>query len=242
MHHTSDIMANPKAAAKKAAAKASLKRGSTQAASAAVGMDADSIQKAKRARTNRRGLDEQVKRLAADKMSDISEVSMHQHLVNGRSLWEALVDEKDKANAQKKNITAATIRMLRCEFGVPLQVQTIVAKDDKEELDLQLVKALQQARNPNASGRSKKMLLAWLTTVESINQRNLAGLINHCVQLRPASNATSAHVVIEILKMGHRLGVQTKFEEDLRGGLISWPPPCRANARGDYHNRTQGKA
>ena len=89
--------------------------------------------------------------------------------------------------------------------------------DGQERLHVNkdLVSALDMARTGNTTERTQRPLINFLDKVEALNAREVVGVANHCLDLRPAVNLCGRQVVLAVMKTFARLGIK-----DTQAGVI----------------------
>jgi len=167
----------------------------------------------KRKRVERRSIDEQVNLLVQKHLKNVSETALTQHIIDGVSLIDRIRRDKDNAMKTGKYMSTFYWRQLKLDYGIPEHGVELKVKRPDEQCDADLVAALQVARNPNASKRSKAGLLAWLSSVAAINQKTLVGLLKHILSVKPA-NAPAAQLVLAFMKTCVRLRLHDTYPEE----------------------------
>lgn len=171
---------------------------------------------AKKRRIARRNLDEQVQRLIQSNLPEATEMQLRQHLIDNQSLVDRITNDKQKAAAENRHLGCSYWRNIRHMYGIEAPIASLVVKNPAEAVDEGLVRALKEARNPNAAQRSRQQLMAWASGVGELNQKSFVGLVKYLSELRPAFNASAAQCLLEVGKMVARLALQQKFPEDYR--------------------------
>ena len=149
----------------------------------------------KRQRLERRSTEEKVRRSVAECLPTVTEVQLTQHIVDGKNLLERLTDDRVEAKNVGRRLGSSYWKAVRLQYGIGDPTSSLIVNDDAEVIDLGLISALQQARNPNAALRSKNLLNSWCSSTAKINQKMVVGLVKFIMSLKPDKNASAAQAM-----------------------------------------------
>ena len=166
----------------------------------------------------RRDTEEQIGRLVKQNLGEVSEVQLTQHIVDNQSPLQRLTADKKSARDEGRHLAPSYWKGLKEQYGVETADQQLKVTNDAEVADPALIAALTACRNPNAGARNRLLLLSWLDSVQTVNQRTFCGLAKYVLTLRPGANEAAALQVLAVLKMIHRLDLRKPRAEEQRDG------------------------
>ena len=68
----------------------------------------------------------------------------------------------------------------------------------------------------NTQMKSKHLLIAWLQTARSVNQKELVAIVRVGLDCRPSSSAQACTLMVELMRTSVRLGLAKDFPEELQ--------------------------
>ena len=169
---------------------------------------------AKRRRLGRRDTDEQAREVIKRQLgSNVSQTALTQHIVDGLSLLERVKADKRKAKLENRNLGPVYWRQLRETYAIADTIGDLQVLDANQAIDEQLMKALEQCRNPNSAKRSLTMLQSWFGSVRDINQRCMVAVVKVCWALK-AHNRNVQALLMACMKCSTRLQLAEKYPQD----------------------------
>ena len=64
--------------------------------------------------------------------------------------------------------------------------------------------------------KSKHLLIAWLQTARSVNQKELVAIVRVGLDCRPSSSGQACTLMVELMRTSVRLGLVKDFPEELQ--------------------------
>ena len=166
--------------------------------------------KGKSRHVQRRDTEEQAERAVAHHFPDWPKEQTHLYQVAGTSLIQQVVKDKRIASKKRQKLGPKYWSGLRDKYTFE---GTGKLKPDKAHesmtVNADLVSALQLARTGNTNERTHRPLINWLDGCEALSPREMVGIANHCLELRPSVNQQSRSVVLSVMKLFARHHVQT---------------------------------
>lgn len=175
--------------------------------------DEPSKSKPKKRRLGRRDTDEQTREVISRQLPGVSQTVLTQHIVDGKSLFERVREDKRKAKKENRKLGPLYWRELKVKYGVEDSISDLKVSDVSEQIDEELMRALEQCRNPNAGKRSKNLLTSWCGSVRSINQRCLVAVVKQCFGMKPGTKGSQGFLMA-FMKCCSRLKLHEKYQQD----------------------------
>lgn len=170
----------------------------------------------KRKQSGRRSLDAVVDRAIADQFAGWSVVATDVKLVDGLTLRQRILRDKEAAASSKQRLGANYWKELRCLYALDDQAMRKLGVANPSDLvSPALVSALEQATATNTNQRNKTPLLHYLASAPDCNQKELVGLLRSIMELKPSAVGSSAAIITAVLKFICRLGLDRKYPSEV---------------------------
>ena len=158
----------------------------------------------------RRDTEEQAERALKSHFPDWSKEQTHLYEVNGKSMISQVVEDKRALKGSKGKLGPNYWTNLRDTYRVA-ENGRLRPERAHEQLTINpdLLSALDMARTGNTTERTQRPLINFLDKVEALNPREVVGVANHIMDLRPTVNVCSRQVVLAVMKTFSRLEVKT---------------------------------
>jgi hypothetical protein len=174
---------------------------------------------AKRVRLQRRSSDEQTERLIKEKIPEVTSAELNEQVVQGQTLKQRIQEARRSAKDRSGKLSTAFWRQMRTMYTISDPVSHLLIRDESEPISPGLVSALQSARNPNASARTKADIISFFHSCSKFNQREVIGIVRHVYVLKPSANQSSAELVVNFMRALARNKQRKDFEEEILSAI-----------------------
>ena len=173
---------------------------------------AASAAKRRRRQLNRRSTEEQVARGVEEHCSDMSQLSIHQKLIDGKTFWQEAVALKQKAKERGGKVGKKQWEALKMKYGDA--GASLVVKKDSDVVQQALQSAMALARHSNTQKRNQSALLSWMPVANTVNQKEMVGLIRHILGFKVNVGSVGQRLAMEFLKMSARLKLEEAYQAE----------------------------
>ena len=177
-----------------------------------VAQRAKAKSKAKSRHVCRRDSEEQAERAVKSHFPDWTKEQTHLLEVQGKSMIAQVVEDKRALKGSKSKLGPHYWNDLRDKYRQDDKGKLMPdAKDAKLKISEDLITALDMARTGSTTERTMRPLINFLDAVTELNGREIIGVANHCMDLRPSINLGARQVVLAVMKVFSRLDVKSRL-------------------------------
>ena len=159
----------------------------------------------------RRDSEEQAERALKSHFPDWNKEQTHLFEVDGKSMIAQVVEDKRALKGTKSKLGPHYWSDLRDKYRQDDKGKLVPdPRDAKLDVSGDLISALELARTGSTTDRTMRPLINFLDSVTSLNAREVIGLANHCLDLRPGINLHSRQVILAVMKVFARLNIKER--------------------------------